>query len=81
MRLQSSGPPSPAGSYGRVRGEDDDRDFGAGAGFYLDATRQPWSAHYRMYACVTAELRALVASRFPVRSRRRPSRASEDTLP
>ena len=56
---------SPRGAL--IAGEDDDWDFGTGAGFYLDATRQPWSAYYRMYAWVTEELRALVASRFPVR--------------
>ena len=56
---------SPRGAS--IEGEDDDWDFGTGAGFYLDATREPWSAHYRMYAYVTEELRALVASRFPVR--------------
>ena len=56
---------SPRGAS--IEGEDDDWDFGTGAGFYLDAARAPWSAHYRMYAYVTGELRALVASRFPVR--------------
>ena len=56
---------SPRGAS--IEGEDDGWDFGTGAGFYLDATREPWSAHYRMYAYVTEELRALVASRFPVR--------------
>ena len=55
---------SPRGAS--IEGEDDDWDFGTGAGFYVDATREPWSAHYRMYAYVTEELRALVASRFPV---------------
>ena len=56
---------SPRGAS--IEGEDDDWDFGTGAGFYLNATRTPWSAHYRMHAWVTGELRALVASRFPVR--------------
>ena len=56
---------SPRGAS--IEGEDDDWDFGTGAGFYLNATREPWSAHYRMYAYITAELRALVASRFPIR--------------
>ena len=56
---------SPRGAS--IEGEDDDWDFGTGAGFYLDATRVPWSAHYRMHAYITGELRALVASRFPVR--------------
>ena len=56
---------SPRGAS--IEGEDDAWDFGTGAGFYLDATREPWTAHYRMYAYVTRELRTLVASRFPVR--------------
>ena len=56
---------SPRGAS--IEGEDDDWDFGTGAGFYIDAAREPWSAHYRMHAYVTEELRALVASRFPVR--------------
>ena len=59
---------SPRGAS--IEGEDDDWDFGTGAGFYLDATREPWTAHYRMYAYVTRELRALVASRVPGQGRR-----------
>ncbi|MDJ0685036.1 MAG: S-formylglutathione hydrolase [Alphaproteobacteria bacterium] len=47
------------------RGEnvpDADRyDFGSGAGFYVDATRQPWSKHYRMYSYITQELTGIVA--------------------
>ncbi len=39
-------------------------DFGLGAGFYLDATRSPWSSHYNMYSYVTEELPALVAAHF-----------------
>lgn len=39
-----------------VPGEDDDWDFGTGAGFYLDATQEPWSKHYRMESYVTQEL-------------------------
>ncbi len=41
-------------------------DFGLGAGFYVDATEQPWSANYRMWSYVTDELPALVADHFPV---------------
>jgi S-formylglutathione hydrolase len=41
-------------------------DFGLGAGFYVDATEEPWSANYRMWSYVTQELPALVAARFPV---------------
>jgi S-formylglutathione hydrolase len=37
-------------------GETDSWDFGVGAGFYLDATQAPWSAHYRMESYITAEL-------------------------
>jgi S-formylglutathione hydrolase len=47
-------------------GEDDDWDFGTGAGFYVDAIAQPWSAHYRMYSYVTEELPALIQEHFPV---------------
>jgi len=41
-------------------------DFGKGAGFYVDATQEPWSANYRMWSYVTDELPALVAAEFPV---------------
>lgn len=41
-------------------------DFGLGAGFYLDATQEPWSKNYRMWSYVTDELQQLVASEFPV---------------
>ena len=36
-------------------------DFGVGAGFYVDATEQPWSQHYRMFSYI-AELHALVVA-------------------
>ena len=41
-------------------------DFGLGAGFYVDATEEPWSTHYRMWTYVTDELPKLVAAEFPV---------------
>ncbi len=50
-----------------IPGEDDDWDFGTGAGFYIDATEAPWSAHYKMESYVAHELRALVEAEFPVR--------------
>ena len=53
-----------------ILGEDEDWDFGTGAGFYLDATVEPWSSHYRMYSYVTEELPALVAEHFPADLRR-----------
>ena len=47
-----------------VPGEDDDYDFGSGAGFYVDATTPPWDRNYRMYSYVTSELPALVFEEF-----------------
>ncbi|MDB5749313.1 MAG: fghA, partial [Massilia sp.] len=42
-----------------VPGETDSWDFGAGAGFYVDAVQEPWARHYRMYSYIL-ELRELV---------------------
>lgn len=41
-------------------------DLGQGAGFYLNATQQPWAANYRMEDYVTGELPALIEASFPV---------------
>ena len=41
-------------------------DLGQGAGFYVNATRQPWSKHYQMYDYVTRELPALIEANFAV---------------
>lgn len=41
-------------------------DFGQGAGFYLDATEQPWAGHFRMRTYIEQELPALVAEHLPV---------------
>jgi S-formylglutathione hydrolase len=41
-------------------------DFGLGAGFYINATRDPWSAHYHMYDYITGELPALIQGEFDV---------------
>src|SRR5690242_18730165 len=46
-------------------GDSDSWDFGVGAGFYLDATAEPWVGHYRMYSYVTQELPALIDAHFP----------------
>jgi S-formylglutathione hydrolase len=54
-----------------IPGEEDDWDFGTGAGFYVDATESPWNAHYRMYTYVTEELPALVAENFNIDPTRR----------
>ena len=44
---------------------DDAYDLGQGAGFYLNATQQPWAAHYRMEDYVVDELPALIEAHFP----------------
>ncbi|WP_193164268.1 S-formylglutathione hydrolase [Microbulbifer hainanensis] len=45
-------------------------DLGQGAGFYVNATRDPWRQHYRMYSYVLDELPQLVESHFPVSGER-----------
>ena len=40
-------------------------DLGQGAGFYLDATQDPWAPHFRMESYVTAELISLIDAQFP----------------
>lgn len=45
-------------------------DLGQGAGFYVNATQQPWAAYYRMYDYVVDELPALIESTFPANDRR-----------
>ena len=45
-------------------------DFGLGAGFYVDATEEPFSRNYRMWSYVTAELPELLAGQFPADPRR-----------
>ena len=52
------------------RGEDvadvPEYDFGQGAGFYVDATQEPWAKHFRMRSYIEQELPALIAAEFPV---------------
>jgi len=48
-----------------IAGEDDDWDFGTGAGFYLDATAEPWRAHYRMESYVAGELYDIATGELP----------------
>ncbi|KKY90051.1 S-formylglutathione hydrolase [Enterobacter cloacae] len=44
-------------------------DLGKGAGFYLNATEQPWASHYRMYDYLRDELPALITQTFAVSER------------
>ena len=51
------------------RGDDvpDDADswqFGSGAGFYVDATEQPWRKNYSMYSYIALELPRLIGEEF-----------------
>ena len=50
-----------------IPGEDDTWDLGGGAGFYVDATQDPWQKHYQMYSYVTQELPDLIAANFSVK--------------
>ena len=57
------------------RGDDvpdaaDEYDFGKGAGFYVNATQEPWAKHYRMRAYIEDELPALIAENFAVNTAR-----------
>ena len=49
-----------------IPGESESWDFGLGAGFYVDATQEPWSRGYRMASYVARELPELIAASFPV---------------
>ena len=46
--------------------DDDAYDLGQGAGFYVNATQDPWKPHFRMYDYIVSELRGLVAEKLPV---------------
>ncbi|KAG8526847.1 uncharacterized protein KY384_008276 [Bacidia gigantensis] len=48
----------------KIQGEDDAYDFGSGAGFYVDATKEPWSKGYKMYSYITEELPKTVFEAF-----------------
>ncbi|MCP2671162.1 S-formylglutathione hydrolase [Maricaulaceae bacterium EIL42A08] len=53
-------PDDPDGAY----------DFGLGAGFYVDATEEPWSKHYRMRSYIEHELPELIGKNLPADMRR-----------
>ncbi|EGW33778.1 uncharacterized protein SPAPADRAFT_54067 [Spathaspora passalidarum NRRL Y-27907] len=53
---------SPRGA--NIAGEDDSYDFGSGAGFYVDATQDPWNRNYNMYSYVHKELLTELAKEF-----------------
>jgi S-formylglutathione hydrolase len=46
--------------------DDEAYDLGQGAGFYVNATQQPWAPHYRMWDYVAEELPGLVTRHFAI---------------
>jgi len=46
--------------------DDEAYDFGKGAGFYVDATQEPWSRNFRMRSYTERELPDLIAAHFPM---------------
>ncbi|MEM7292966.1 MAG: S-formylglutathione hydrolase [Pseudomonadota bacterium] len=59
---------SPRGD--EVPDDPDAYDYGKGAGFYVNATEDPWATHYQMYNYVVNELPALIESELPIDARR-----------
>uniref|UniRef100_A0A1B0AJ74 S-formylglutathione hydrolase n=1 Tax=Glossina pallidipes TaxID=7398 RepID=A0A1B0AJ74_GLOPL len=49
-----------------IPGEEDSYDFGTGASFYINATKEPWSKNYQMFSYITDELVQLINQNFPV---------------
>lgn len=47
-----------------IDGATGDWEFGEGAGFYVDATKAPWSSRFRMHSYVANELPALIGAHF-----------------
>ncbi|MFL9991260.1 S-formylglutathione hydrolase [Paraburkholderia sediminicola] len=45
--------------------DDPSYDLGKGAGFYVNATQEPWASHYHMYDYVVSELPALIEAELP----------------
>lgn len=45
-------------------------DLGQGAGFYVNATEQPWAAHYQMHDYIVHELPQLIEQHFPATAAR-----------
>ncbi|XP_063902635.1 S-formylglutathione hydrolase [Zophobas morio] len=49
-----------------IAGDSESWDFGVGAGFYVDATQDPWKKNYKMYSYVTSELIQIIGENFPI---------------
>lgn len=59
---------SPRGA--NLPGDSEAWDFGVAAGFYLDATEQPWAKHYRMHSYIIKELIPLLLASLPIDAKR-----------
>ncbi|MEL6510208.1 MAG: S-formylglutathione hydrolase [Pseudomonadota bacterium] len=46
--------------------DDDAYDLGQGAGFYVNATQEPWAKHFKMWDYVTDELPKLIDANFAI---------------
>jgi S-formylglutathione hydrolase len=46
--------------------DDEAYDLGQGAGFYVNATQEPWAAHYQMWDYLADELPALLGENFAI---------------
>lgn len=55
---------------GEAVADADSYDLGQGAGFYVNATQQPWATHFNMYDYVVKELPAMIEKNFPVTNQR-----------
>ena len=48
-----------------IEGEDEFYDLGTGAGFFINATKEKWSTHYRMEDYIIHELPKVIGEHFP----------------
>lgn len=55
---------------GKDVANEDSYDLGQGAGFYVNATQQPWAKHFQMYDYVVDELPKLIEENFPASDKR-----------
>lgn len=51
---------------GPIVADDEAYDLGQGAGFYVNATEEPWAPHFRMWDYLTEELPHLLFSAYPL---------------
>lgn len=58
--------PDPSPRKTGIADEDADWTYGSGAGYYLNATQEPWAMHYQMYNYVVDELPKVIAANFNV---------------